>query len=244
MKFKLIILATLCFSLQSINAQWWSNGTKVEGNGTIKTENRSVGTYDEVNLSGFFDVILEQGTEGNLTVQAESNLLEYITTEVENNALKISTKKGYNLRTSKRMQVIITVPFKDIDKVALSGSGDIIGKDLITAKNFKALISGSGDISLSVEAKTIETALSGSGDIKLTGTTDKLSAKVAGSGDISCYDLKSKDVEAKVNGSGDVEVYASKSLYARVSGSGDIDYKGNPANVDKKTSGSGDVTAH
>ena len=50
--------------------------------------------------------------------------------------------------------------------------------------------------------------------------------------------------EAEVNGSGDVEVYASKSLYARVSGSGDIDYKGNPANVDKKTSGSGDVTAH
>ena len=56
--------------------------------------------------------------------------------------------------------------------------------------------------------------------------------------------MKAKDVEAKVNGSGDVEVYASKSLYARVSGSGDIDYKGNPANVDKKTSGSGDVTAH
>jgi hypothetical protein len=244
MKIKLLIITVLCLSLQTSNAQWWSNGTKVEGNGKIETEKRSVGSYDEVNLSGFFDVILEKDTEGNLTVEAESNLLDYITTVVEKGALKISTKKGFSLRTSKRMQIKITVPFEDLDKVALSGSGDIVGKDLIKAKNFKAYISGSGDVSLTIEAKDIETALSGSGDITLSGTTDKLTAKVSGSGDVSCYDLKANDVEAKVNGSGDLEVYASKSLYARVSGSGDIDYKGNPAKVDKKTSGSGDVTAH
>ena len=244
MKTKLIILTALLFTFQLTTAQWWGNNDKIEGNGNIKTEKRNVSEYDQVALSGFFDVFLEKGTEGKLTIEAESNFLDYIVTEVEGDKLIIKTKKGYNLRPSRNMIVKITVPFKDLDEVSLSGSGDIVSNAVIKARNFKSYISGSGDITLEVDADDVDTALSGSGDIKLSGKTNKLSAKVSGSGDVDCYNLKAKNVEAKVNGSGDVKVYASEKLYARVSGSGDIDYKGNPSTVDKKVGGSGDITSH
>ena len=244
MKTKLILLVAVLFSVSFTNAQWWGNGNKVEGNGNVTSQKRTTGDYDKVALSGFFDVFLEKGTEGNLTIQAESNFMDYIITEVEDGVLKIKTKKKYYLKPSRNMQVKITVPFDEIDGVKLSGSGDIVSRDLIKSRNFQAYISGSGDIALQVNADDVDTALSGSGDIKLSGKTNKLSAKVSGSGDVDCYDLKAKNVEAKVNGSGDVKVYVAETLYARVSGSGDIDYRGNPTSVDKKTSGSGDVTAH
>ena len=45
-----------------------------------------------------------------------------------------------------------------------------------------------------------------------------------------------------VSGSGNARVYASGSLNATISGSGNVGYSGNPANVEKDISGSGEIS--
>ena len=194
-------------------------------------------------MAGWFDVELVDGKEGQLTLKGESNLLERIKTEVKDGKLIIKREKGVELRPSNWGRgVLITVPVEDINAVSLSGSGDIVGKTLLKSDDFSARIAGSGDIDISVEANQVEASLSGSGDINLSGKTTDLDIQVSGSGDVKAYELEAEFVKASVSGSADIKVTANQSIDARVSGSGDISYRGNPAKIRSKSSGSGDIS--
>lgn len=223
------------------HAQWWG-GKKVKGNGNMTTETRNTGDYDGVKCAGSMDYILVAGTEGKIKLEGESNLLEYIITEIKGNDLIIKVEKGVNLSPSWNKTIKVTIPFKDISSVSLAGSGDLWSEDKITASNFNVSLAGSGDMTLNIEATSVEGSLAGSGDITLKGNTNDLSLRLAGSGDIHAFGLQSNHTEASIAGSGDIEVVSNQSLKARVSGSGDIEYKGNPSKEDTKVSGSGKIS--
>ena len=237
---KTIVLSLVMAFTLSCSAQW---GKGIKGNGNVKTLERNVSDYDELAVSGWFDVDLVDGREGELTLKGDENLLQHIITEVNNGKLIIKVEKGLNLKPSSTSNGIhITVPVESIDELSLSGSGDIVGKKTIKTSKFKAAMSGSGDITLDIESNSMTAAMSGSGDMNLSGSTGNLDVTISGSGDIRAYDLDADNVEATISGSADIKVTAKESLKARVSGSGDISYRGNPKKVDTKTSGSGDIS--
>jgi hypothetical protein len=231
--------AIMCVSVT--NAQWWGS-KKVKGNGKVTTETRSTGDYDGVKCAGSMDYVLVAGTEGKITIEAESNLMEYIITEIKNNNLIVKVKKGYNLKPSFNKALKVTIPFKDISSVSLAGSGDVWNEDKIKSNSLDVSLAGSGDMVLDIDANSVEGSLAGSGDITLKGNTNDLVLKLAGSGDIQAFGLQANNTKASIAGSGDIEVVSNKSLYARVSGSGDIEYKGNPDKEDTKVSGSGTIS--
>ena len=231
--------AIMCVSVT--NAQWWGS-KKVKGNGEVTTETRSTGDYDGVKCAGSMDYVLVAGTEGKITIEAESNLMEYIVTEIKNNNLIVKVKKGYNLKPSFNKTLKVTIPFKDISSVSLAGSGDVWNEDKIKSNSLDISLAGSGDMVLDVDANSVEGSLAGSGDMTLKGNTNDLTVKVAGSGDIDAFGLQANNTKASIAGSGDISVVSNKSLYARVSGSGDIEYKGNPDKEDTKVSGSGTIS--
>lgn len=237
---KAAILSLVIVFTSSCSAQW---GKGIKGNGNTVSIDRSVGEYDGIAVSGWFDVDLVDGKEGELTLEGEENLLEYIITEVENGKLVIKTENGVNLKPSSWEDGIrITVPVESIDAVSLSGSADIVGKTTLKTSDFKTSMSGSGDITLDLETESLSASMSGSGDMNLSGKTKNFDATISGSGDIKAYELIAENVEATVSGSADIKVTVNKMLKARVSGSGDISYRGNPKKVDTKTSGSGDIS--
>ncbi|MCM5663110.1 head GIN domain-containing protein [Galbibacter mesophilus] len=238
---KLITIGLAILSFSALNAQWWG-GKKVKGNGNKTTVERSVGNYSEVSVAGSFDVDLIGGKEGNISISAEENLIKHIITEVKNGELIIKTEEGYELKPSYNKGILVVVPFESLDAVSLSGSGDVVSKSTIKTNNFKTSLTGSGDVTLSVEATSVKSSLVGSGDIELSGKTTDYECSISGSGDIDSKGLKAVNVDASISGSGDIEVHCDGMLRARVSGSGDIDYYGNPTKEDSKVSGSGDIS--
>ena len=238
---KLILLGTAILVCQLSSAQWFGQNN-IKGNGNVVQEKRTTESYDQIKMAGFFDVELVSGTEGSITITGEENLIPHIITEVKGNELVIKTENGYNLQPSKRTGILVKVSFESLDEVNLTGSGNIIGKDVIRAESLKTKLTGSGDIQLHLETESVETALVGSGDIELKGTTQKVVHQVTGSGDIDAYDLKATDAEANISGSGDINLHCDGSLMVRISGSGDVSYVGNPSKEDTKIAGSGDVT--
>jgi len=237
---KLATLSLVFAFTISCAAQW---GKGIKGNGKKVTIDRNVSGYDALAVSGWFDIDLVDGKEGELTLEGDENLLEYIITEVENGKLVIKVEKGVNLKPSSSSDGIrITVPVESIDAVSMSGSGDVVGRKTIKASDFKTAMSGSGDITLDIDSDSITAAMSGSGDMNLSGQTRSFEATISGSGDIRAYELEADDVEVTVSGSADIKVTVKEMLKARVSGSGDISYRGNPKKVDTKTSGSGDIS--
>ena len=180
--------------------------------------------------------------KGKITLEGESNLLDYIITEVKDGNLIVKTENHINLSPSWNKTVKITIPFKDINQVSLAGSGDLWNEDKITSNNLKVALAGSGDVVLNIEASTVESSLAGSGDLTLKGKTNSLEARVAGSGDFHGFDLQSNNTDVSVAGSGDAQVVCNGSLKARVAGSGDIKYTGNPKTEDTKVAGSGSIS--
>lgn len=237
---KIAILSLTALICTSCVGQW---GKRIKGNGNITTIERKTNDYDGISVSGWFDVELVNGSEGQIRLTGEENLLEYITTEVKDNKLIIKVENGLNLKPSSWNEgILITIPIETINAVSLAGSGDIVGKTTIKTTDFNTAMSGSGDITLDIESSSINASMSGSGDINLSGETNDFEATISGSGDIKAFDLIAENVDANISGSADIKVTVKQKLKARVSGSGDITYKGNPIKVDTKVSGSGDIS--
>ncbi|BAO56392.1 head GIN domain-containing protein [Nonlabens marinus] len=228
------------FAFQMTNAQWFG-GKKVTGNGNVVTQNFKTSDYEGVKVAGSMDVELISGKEGDILVEAESNVMEYLEIEVKGNRLEIGLKNDINFNTRKGIKIY--VPVEQIDEVSLAGSGDIYSNLTLKSERMTISVAGSGDIKLKSESKRLKLNVAGSGDLKMSGRTENLEASVAGSGDISAYDLKANNVKASIAGSGDVAVFCNGgTMTASIVGSGDLRYKGETSNIKKTVMGSGDIT--
>ncbi len=233
---------TLSLFLISIgHAQYW-NHKKVTGNGNLTTETIATPAYDHIKSVGFMDVTLVRGKEGEISVQTDENLHEWIEIKVKKNTLVLDITDNISVQTKKGIH--ITVPFEDISGVSLIGSGDIYTEDTIETTAFETELIGSGDIDLAIQTSTAKAKVTGSGDLTLSGSTNELHAHVTGSGDFDGGSLESKQTDVSCTGSGDAVVVANSSLHAKVYGSGDVEYKGAPSEKDVRIFGSGDVNKH
>src|SRR5262245_22473488 len=76
-------LMSACFGLDSIH-----------GSRNIKTEARTVNGVDRVEVSGNAKLLIEQGETESLTITADDNLLQYLTSDVEGSKLILGVKSG------------------------------------------------------------------------------------------------------------------------------------------------------
>lgn len=203
-------------------------------------ETRDVKDFTGVSLSIAANIYLTQANSYKVELVADADLLEKIETVVDGNTLKIKRRNNLDWSWSnKKVLVYITMP--QVEKLSISGSGDIVAQTPINSNRLDMGISGSGDIKIEdLSVKAIDVSISGSGDILLAGKNISESAtySVSGSGDIRAEGLQCKKVEVHVSGSGDVRVWAVDELNSKVSGSGDVYYKGRPL-INSKSSGSG-----
>lgn len=238
---KLVLVSFALMLAVNVQAQFWGNN-KIKGNGEMTSITRKTSDYDGIKCAGSFNFILVAGTEGNIKIEGESNLLEHIITDVKNNNLIIKVDNNVSLQSSRNKTITVTIPFKDISEVSLAGSGDLWSESTIKSDDFKVSLAGSGDVKLTIDAQNTTAKVAGSGDLTLTGNTIDLEADVAGSGDFHGFDLNANNTTVSVAGSGDASVVCNENLVARVAGSGGIRYKGNPLKEDTKVAGSGSIS--
>ena len=187
------------------------------------TEKRNVGTYDGIHIAGSYEVTLVSGSEGTSLLKGDSDNIEKIDTDVKKGTLIIKQKEKSWFGSWDSGKVYINIPVEDINKVVLSGSGEIIADFPLEGDHFKTFLSGSGEINLNLDVTAVNGTVTGSGEITLTVKASKVNFNVTGSGDIEADGIKADTAEA------------------RVTGSGDIICKGNPRKQKTKVTGSGDI---
>jgi hypothetical protein len=207
------------------------------------TQDRHLSGFSAVNVAGPFDVFIVQGSTESVKVEAPSDIIDRIITEVEGGVLQIHSKRennNWNWGNNKKM--VIYVSIKNVNAVSLTGSGDVYFKDGLKAPSLKIKLTGSGDISGKLDVKSLETSLSGSGDITISGRAETSTVSVVGSGDFTGQNLTTTNTSVHVAGSGDAKVNASSKIEASVVGSGDVHYTGDATNISKSKAGSGDIS--
>jgi hypothetical protein len=223
-----IILASAMFSLTAINA-------------SAQGESRQVSGFNAIASSGSFNVYVKLDGNESVRVDADADIVNEIETYVEDNTLKIRFKDRENRHHNIR-KADVYVEAKSLEALINSGSGGIKVDGTISASDFRATLSGSGNISASVKSGSVHAVISGSGNIKLSGNTSDADFVISGSGEVSGKDLKTNVVNASIAGSGNVYIEAEKSVTARIAGSGNVIYTGNANEMNSHYSGSGRVS--
>jgi hypothetical protein len=230
----------------------------IRGNGDLTTENRIVSDFNGVELNGSFTVYVDSGEETSILVEADENLLDEIRTQVRGNNLIVETYRDRCLNSKNDITIYVTTP--EIEEIVLNGSGriycdyfetpklqvDLNGSgsifiDYIYTNDAELELSGSGSIRGTVDTYSADIQVDGSGIIRLDGSAHHADMDITGSGSILGKEFYTDNTNIEITGSGNAEVYATDLLEARVTGSGIVYYYGNPANVVKQISGSGNV---
>jgi len=193
-------------------------GPGIRGSGKVLNEPRNVSGFREVVLQGGGNLEIEVNGTESLTIEADDNLLPYLTSDVSNNRLTLGTKDNTNIAPSRDVTYKLTV--KNLDNIELAGSGNINGRN-VHSDHLKATIAGSGNITLD-------------------GTADESDITIAGSGNYQSPNLRSKIAKVNIMGSGDAKLNASDKLDVNIGGSGTVKYSGN-AVVTQQIGGSGSV---
>lgn len=213
----------------------------IDGHGPVETRTLSLPTITGISLEEAARVSIHQGDVQQVTVRGHQNILDRLRERVDNGLWEIELGNAcfYDLD----LQIDITV--KDLRKVILAGSGDIIIDDFKDQGNLDLLISGSGYIRLGEFTGTekLDVIISGSGDVNANADfpdLEELDITISGSGDFEGYLLETARCDATITGSGDIYTRVADHLNVIISGSGDVHYKGFPT-IDVTITGSGRV---
>lgn len=183
------------------------------------TVTRTLPSFDEVAISGGFDVVeLKEGNAETVKLEVSGIDPDQIITEVKGNSLRIGLKKGshYNYKGK------VYLTYRSIKALANSGSSNIVAVSTIKGDKFEYSGSGSGDFKAAFEVKKLAVSISGSSDMTLSGSADRQEYAISGSGDIKAKDLKGKEAEVAISGSGDVSLNVDGPVRSAVSGSGQV----------------------
>lgn len=214
----------------------WTVGV-VRGSGDIVSQERDVSGFDELHFSGMGKIIMDQGDDESLTIEADDNIIDLIETEVRGGELHIKFRRGFNVIPTSSMKFFLTV--KDLDRIDLSGAGDINCESFET-DDIEFNISGSGSVGLVLEAESLQTQVSGLGDINLKGKTDSHTVRISGSGKYDAGELESRYCEIDITGLGSATVDVSEELDISISGAGNVYYTGDP-DISQNISGLGRI---
>lgn len=212
-------------------------GEHVTGNGNRTTEDRRVKNAEKVKVTGDMEVILAAGPT-SVKIEADENVLPYITTAMNDDWLEIRLKDHMNIHEG-HIKVYVTSP--QFSHIAVTGSGNVSAEQKMESDEpLRFDVTGSGNIIMAIHSPRVNAGITGSGNINLSGETKDVDVSVTGSGNFNGLDLRAENVKVDIAGSGDVSVHANANLNADIHGSGNVKYRGSAA-VHKNIGGSGAV---
>ncbi len=231
--FKTLAVAGLLSTLLSCNS------SSVKGDGNMQTEQRPVTSFNKIDVSGDWEVILTQGESESVKLEADKNLLGLIETKVEGGDLVIGAKRNKSLSSEKGLKVYLT--FKNLNKIELSGDVKLSATTKLTFDKLQLEGSGSAELNLDLNANQLDADMNGSSKTMLKGRISEVLFTISGEGSLSALELNINKCTVDISGDGNASVCVKDELNTTISGSGSVQYKGSPL-VKKNISGDGNVS--
>jgi hypothetical protein len=199
-----------CLTL-AVGCRW----VGVRGNGRIKTEERTIGAFTEIDAGGAFAIEWESGPPA-LRITTDENLLPHVESSVSENTLRLRTHQ--QIWPTHGITVVISSPTRI--------GARIRGAVKLTVKQ----LSG---------PKFVFQA-SGASRVSLDGNVDELLADMTGASDLEAGGLQTRTAEISTTGAGNAEIAVAETLKVAITGAGKVTYSGNPT-IEKHITGAGSV---
>jgi hypothetical protein len=206
------------------------------GNGNLAASERRVSAFEKISSGGSSEIRFHASREYRVVVTTDSNLIDFVTTDIRNNVLNIGFKRNSYSFT----KIYVDVYCPTLIGVSISGSGSFTGNDTIITSTFDSIVSGSGEINGTIECNNFSAKITGSGKINISGNGKDLDIIISGSGTFSGNNFAINNAAVRVSGSGRANIFVSENLNVGITGSGEVNYRGSPR-IESKVSGFGRI---
>lgn len=216
---------------------------QVRGNGNVEKQERNLGDFTGIEVRSGIDLIVNQGDQPNVVIETDENLQKYIITEVESGILKIYVQTNARINRSSAMDAHVTVA--RIEKIRVSGGGDVQSRGLINADAISIALSGGGDLQFDLTARRAKCDVSGGGDVSLDADIGEFKAALSGGGDLH-FDGDLGLIDLSMSGGGDAKINGGSGadgVMISMSGGGDLILDIACEKIKVSSVGGGDVSA-
>lgn len=218
-----------------------SASSMTKGDENVIKENRKVSSFTSISAGGAFDIVIKQTGSCSVEVEADAKIMEYITTKVEGNTLKIGMKKTppkcwKNVNT---LNVYITMD--KLEKLDISGAAEVKMANTFKGQDLNVEFSGATESDLKLNYDEVNIQISGAAELDMEGTVNDLDIKVSGASEIDAFGVSAKNAKVFASGASDVKVYASETISISASGACDVKYKGSATLSKFHSSGASDI---
>ncbi len=201
------------------------NWVGIRGNGHIKTDERTISAFANIDASGTFQIEWKSGAptlstktdENPLSIKTDENLLLYIDNQISGETLHLRTRE--QIWPTHGIKVVISSPTRTGAKT--SGAVKLTGNQLSRPR-------------FALES-------TGAAEVKLDGNIDELLADMTGASELHAGGLQTKTTEISTTGAADAEIAVSETLKVAITGAGKVSYSGNPKTIEKHISGAGSI---
>ncbi|HEY8782672.1 MAG TPA: head GIN domain-containing protein [Mucilaginibacter sp.] len=209
----------------------------VHGSGHVVSEERKVGDFSRISISGGYKVILKQDSSMSLKITGDDNLLKYIKTEADGDRLRIYNKR--NLCNNGEMTINIGI--RNLDELKASGAVEVESDGKIHTQDLRFKLSGATKITMDLNAANVATTGSGATELNLKGQATSHNINISGVGHVYAFDFVVGSCEIETSGAGHCDVNVLNSLHVHSSGASEVRYRGNPSSVTNEKSGASSV---
>jgi len=209
----------------------------VQGSGNMITESRKVEKFNEVDISGSFEVTLKQDSSNLVTITADDNLMKLIRTDVHSGRLRIYNRKS--IRSSGTLTVTLGVG--NLREVNASGAIVIRTSGPINAQNLNLRLSGASKVNMDLIAGQVITTGNGATELTLTGRAGSHQLQLSGAADVHALDFAVNNYEIKTSGASKCQIAVLNKLELLTSGASNVVYRGNPSSINNHKSGASSI---
>lgn len=216
----------------------------ITSTGIIQREKRELVEFDSIRLYRRLNLVLIEDTVNYVEIEAGKNLIEGITTEVDNGILSIRNDNRCNWMRSYKNQMTIYLHHTNFKRLVLYGSNTVTSEGTLQSDSITVEFrNASGDVNLSLNNKYFfGVQHTGAGDLYLKGTTENLEIYTASLGLVNTLDLNAKNALVKSLSAADAYIKANESLYLETFAAGSIYYTGDAQNIFRESRGSGTIS--
>ena len=229
--FLMLAITAFSFSMQAQKNDKYDDKDRIEGSGNVITKDISVNSFDELDASGVFNLLLSQGDKESLKIEADDNLMDLFIIENEGSTLTIKMKKNSNFNSKKQLKVYVT--FKTLKSMNLGMVGGTSSDEKLKFADLKLKNQSVGSVSLNMTLQTLNMENQSVGSVKLEGSAENAVVKNNSVGSINAGNFVVQKMDIENNGVGSATVNAEKELKYSDSFLGKVSNKGN-ATVKKK----------
>jgi hypothetical protein len=202
----------------------------IEPSGNIITKQVTVTSFDQLDVSGVFSLMLVQGNKEEVKIEADDNLQPLFEVKNEGSKLTIAMKKDVNIRGNNehgksRMKVYVT--FKKLKSMDLKTVGNVTSDASMIFDDLDINNKSVGNIDLKLTTQSLNIQNKSVGNIKLSGKANNVTINNKGVGSIQAADFVVQKMDIDNSGIGSAEVNAEKELKIKDSFMGKVTNKGN-----------------